>query len=171
GTTRGVTLHDVDLGNFRIGGGAIRQLPREHAGFQRALLPGQVTRLSSCLPRARGGERLLDDGPRDRRVLLQVFRELLIYDALDRSLDLAVAELRLRLTLELRLLHLDRENAGEPLPDIVAREAVEPALLEEPRLTRVIVDRAGEGRLEPGEVRPPLVGVDVVDEAERAVVV
>src|SRR2546422_10127150 len=45
----------------------------------------------------------------------------------------------------------------------ISREG-EILLLERPVLLRPLVDRAGEGRLEAGEVRPAFVRVDVVDE-------
>src|SRR5690606_11251058 len=81
------------------------------------------------------------------------------------------AQLGLGLSLELRLLDLDRDDAGESLTHIVAREPIDTALLEESGLASVVVDRAGQRRLEPGQVGTTFMGIDGVDEAERAVVV
>src|SRR3989449_11287551 len=52
----------------------------------------------------------------------------------------------------------------------ISREG-EILLLERPVLLRPLVDRAGEGRLEAGEVRPAFVRVDVVDEREGVLAV
>jgi hypothetical protein len=71
----------------------------------------------------------------------------------------------------LRLAHLHADDGREPLAHVVAGERVQSALLEEPRLARVVVDAARERGLEAREVRAALVGVDVVDEGERVLVV
>src|SRR2546430_2874153 len=72
----------------------------------------------------------------------------------------------LGLALELRLLDLDAEHAVESLADVVARER-ELFLLQGAVLLRPLVDRAGERRLEAGEVRAAFVRVDVIHERER----
>src|SRR5690606_8676752 len=120
--------------------------------------------------RPRGLDRLLDDPLRDRGVLVQEDPEPLVDDLRDRALDLRVPELRLRLALELRLPDLEREDARQPLPDIIARERVR-VLLEQAVLLRVVVQRTRERGLEAGQVRAALVRVDVVDEGERVFVV
>src|SRR5690606_17519471 len=97
-------------------------------------------------------------------------RELLVDDLLDGAPNLRVAQLGLRLTLELRLADLDREHAREPLAHVVTRERVR-VLLEQVVLPRVIVERTRQRGLEAGQVRAAFVSVDVVDEGERVLVV
>src|SRR5207249_1056661 len=77
----------------------------------------------------------------------------------------SVAERRLCLTFELRLGELDRENRGKTLTNVLALE-VFILLREQPVLARVVVERAGQCRLEAREVGAPLVGVDVVGKRE-----
>ena len=68
---------------------------------------------------------------------------------------LRVAELRLRLAREVRVLHADRDRADDSLADVVAVEL---------RLRRVLVERLREALLERGEVRAALRRVLAVDE-------
>ena len=81
-----------------------------------------------------------------------------------------VAQLGLRLALELRLGELHRDHGGQALADVLARE-VRVLLLQEPLLAAVGVDRAGERRAEAGEVRAALVRVDVVREGEDGLLI
>ena len=82
---------------------------------------------------------------------------------LDEAPHTRVPELRLRLTLELRLGELHRDDRGEPLAHVFALEVLL-LLLQEVHAARVLVQRARERRLEAGEVRAALVRVDVVRE-------
>ena len=82
---------------------------------------------------------------------------------LDEALDRRVAELRLRLPLELRVAQLDRDDRGEALADVLALEVVL-LLLQQSLVARVAVERARERRAEAGEVGAALVRVDVVRE-------
>ena len=80
--------------------------------------------------------------------------------------DARVPELRLRLTLELRVLELDRDDRGEPLADVLALERAV-LLLEEALLARVAVERSRQRRAEALQVRAAVVRVDVVREREH----
>ena len=83
----------------------------------------------------------------------------------DQALDRRIAELRLRLTLELRIAQLHRDDRSEALANILALEVLL-LLLQKTLVARVAVQRAGESRAEPGEVRAALGRVDVVRERE-----
>ena len=75
----------------------------------------------------------LYDLPPDRRVHLQEVAQLLVDDRLDDALDVAVAELRLRLPLELGIGHLDGDDADEAFANVLAGQGgLE--FLEEPDL-------------------------------------
>ena len=75
------------------------------------------------------------------RVLLEPLRELLVRGALDERPDLGVAELGLRLALELRVAQLHRDDRGEALADVLAEEVL--VLLLEVALARA---RSGSRR-------------------------
>src|SRR6478735_5423990 len=74
---------------------------------QSASLPGSVEFSSAHLRR---GDGLADDRARLRRVLLEELGELGVDDRRDEPLHPGVAELRLRLALELRVLQLGRDD-------------------------------------------------------------
>ena len=84
--------------------------------------------------------------------------------------DLGVAQLGLGLTLVLGILQLDADDGHQSLADILAAEVLL-FFLEEALGPRVVVDGAGEGRPEAGQVSAAFVGVDVVREREDVVVV
>ena len=67
-----------------------------------------------------------------------------------------VAELRLRLALELRLAELHRDDRGEPLAHVLALEVVL-LLLEQALRARVLVQRPRQRGAEAGKVRAALV--------------
>src|SRR6185437_11085349 len=96
---------------------------KRHA-VERALPPSQLAGLASSLPRISRGERLLEDLLRLGRVLLEELGELDVDRLLDEAAHPGVAELRLCLPLELRLLELDRDHSREPLADVLALEVV-----------------------------------------------
>src|SRR5690606_34822229 len=160
-----VSLDEVDLAHRRVADRAVRELPREDATLERALLARQIPRAASRFPRPRRLQRLVDDPPRGLRVLVEEDREVLVHRGLDGAPDLAVAELGLGLPLELRLHHPDAEHARQALADVLSGQAL--VLLEQLVAPRVVVDRAGERRLEAGQVRAALVRADGVDEGVR----
>src|SRR5262249_31842926 len=157
-------LYDVELAERGVALLAVGELARQRAAVERALAADEIARLARGLPRARGVDRLADDAARHRRVLLQVVTQLVVENGLDDALHLGVPELRLGLTLELRVRDLDADDGGQPLADVLARDALL-QILREVVLRRVVVDRARERRLEAGQVASALVRVDVVREA------
>src|SRR4028119_840189 len=164
---RRVSLDDVQLAPGRVLGRTIRKLARKRRALQVALahlVPDRAGRQ----PRPRRLKRLVDDRLSLSRPLLQELRQVLVGGALHQALDLGVPELGLGLPLELRLAELYRYDGREPLADVVAGEGLL-LLLEESFMPRIRVDGARERRPEAGEVRPALVGVDVVGEREDGV--
>ena len=81
-------------------------------------------------------------------------RELLVDDPLDEGLRLGVAELGLRLALELRLAELDRDDRGQALADVVAGEVVV-LLLEQPLVARVPLTSVVSAARKPSSWVPP----------------
>src|SRR5215218_1477045 len=166
----GVALHDEDLAQRRVLDRAIGELARQAGVLERALAPGEITRLARGRARLRCRDRLADDLARLGRVLLQELGELLVDDRGDEALHARVTELGLRLALELRVGQLGRDHRGEPLAHVLAGEVVV-LLLELALLTSVAVERARERRAEARQVRAALVRVDVVREREDRLLV
>ena len=84
---------------------------------------------------------------------------------LDDVLDLGVVQLAFGLALELRVGEAHRDDGGQALAHVVAGE-VGVTLFEDVGLAGVVVEGAGEGAAEAGEVRAAVNGVDVVGEGE-----
>src|SRR4051812_3653947 len=166
----GVALDDEDLAQGRVLDGAVGELAGQPRVLEGALAPREVARLARGRARLRSRDRLADDLARVGGVLLEEFGELLVDDRRDEPLHAGVAELRLRLTLELRIGQLRRDHCREALADVLPGEVVV-LLLELALLPRVAVERAGERRAEAREVRAALVGVDVVREREDGLLV
>src|SRR5699024_8697717 len=109
-TTSGVTLHDVKLRNLRILGTAISELTWQTTQVRRRLTAHQLTRLARCHTSLRRRHGLIYDGLGLSRVGINPVIEVLIDCTLNNALDLRVAELRLGLTLTLRLSTLERDH-------------------------------------------------------------
>ena len=124
---------------------------------------GHVTRLAGGDAGRGRGLRLADDVLALGRVALEPVAQAVVEDALHERLGLGVAQLGLGLTLELRLGHLDRDDGGEALADVVAGHAVL-ALLDQPPGFAPPVDRVGQRRTEALLVGAALVRVDGVGE-------
>ena len=124
---------------------------------------GQVARLAGGDPGRRRGLRLADDVLALGGVLLEPGAELVVDDPLHEALGLGVAELGLGLALELRLGELDRDDRGQALADVVARDPVL-ALLDQAPLLAPVVDQGGQRGAEALLVGAALVGVDRVGE-------
>ena len=121
---RGLPLHDVDLAPGRIAFLTVGQLSRQRAVVESALAPHQIPRLARRLPCSGRVDRLVDDPLGDGRILLEVRAQPVVDNRLDDSLYLGVAELRLRLALELRLRDLHADDHDQALPDVVAADAL-----------------------------------------------
>ena len=149
--------------------------------MQSASLPGRpmppiadlraVSRALRAAARARDRvDGLADDLLGLLRVLLEELGELGVDHRLDEALHARVAELGLRLALELRVGQLGRDDGRQALADVLALEVLV-LLLQQARAARVAVDRPRQRRAEAGEVRAALVRVDVVGEREDRLLV
>ena len=120
-----VALDDEDLALLGVGRLAVGELAGQAAAAEQPLArAGQVARLAGREPGLLGGLRLADDLLALGGVLLEPGAELVVDQSLDEALGLGVAELGLGLSLELRLGELDGDDRGEPLADVVTRDAV-----------------------------------------------
>src|SRR5262249_43123809 len=123
GTAGGVALDDEELGELRVAYLTVGELLRDLAA-ERTLAPREVTRFARRLPRTCSRDRLRDDLLRVGRVLLEELRQAGVDRRLDEALDPRVAELRLRLTLELRVLQLHGDDCGEAFAHVVSFEVL-----------------------------------------------
>src|SRR6185503_233926 len=136
---------------------------RQRPALEEGLPAREVARLlrgQTCFRRLLG---LPDDAAGLTGVLLEPLGQLGVDGGLDERAHRGVAELRLGLTLELRLAKLDRDDRDQPFADVLADQVVL-FLLQEALLARVAVEHVREGLLEALLVHAALVGVDRVGE-------
>ena len=100
-----VTLHDEQLGLGRVLGAAVRELAGQAAQVGGGFAAHQIAGLARRLPGLRGRHRLVHNGLGLGRVGVEPIREVFVHRALDKTLDLSVAQLRLGLALKLRVGH------------------------------------------------------------------
>src|SRR5207245_10052936 len=108
---------------------AVGELPRQAAAVERALAAREVLGLACRLAYAGRLDALQDNTPALGRMLFEVDGEAIIQQRLDRALHLAVAELRLRLPLELGLGHLHADDCRETLTVILSLHSLVVMLL------------------------------------------
>ena len=162
---RRVTLDEEYLTLLRVAVRAVGELAGKSAAGHRVLALHALASLA-CRDTCRSCENhLVANHLCLLRVLLKIVGERLAYSLLNGACHLAVAELGLCLTLELRLCHLDSDYGCEALAEVLACYLYL-RLLYLLRDSRVVVgvslQRACKGCAETGEVCAALYGVDVV---------
>ena len=159
-----VALYDVELGELGVILVAVAQLVGHRRAAEGALAADGFARLARGLARAVGRHGLIQNRARHDGVLLKELHQLVGHEAVDQRADLAVAELRLRLTLELRVRKLDGNDAGKTLAAVFAAYFV--AFLDDAVFDAVGVQNARERGLEAGLVHTALGRMDVVGKRE-----
>jgi hypothetical protein len=150
-TTGGVTLDHEQLGQRRILDRAVGELARQRRVLERRLASGQVTRLARGLAGALSLDGLHDHRTRLTRVLLEELAQAGVDDRLHEAGYAGVAELRLRLTLELWVAELDGDDRGQPLTHVLSGEVVL-FVFEQAVVAGVLVERARERGAEAAHV-------------------
>src|SRR5581483_12017885 len=166
----GVALDDEQLRLAGIARGAVGQLARHRRRLQQRLAPGQVAGLAGGHPGPGGLGHLRHDLLRLGGVLLEPVPQAGVGRLLHQRAHVGVAELRLRLALELRVAEIDRDDGAQALPDVFSGEGVV-LLLEEALLPGVLVHDVGEGLAEALLVHAALGRGDVVGEAVEPLVI
>ena len=115
-------------------------LPGSDADSSRPLRRVRSRALRAATRAVAAWMRLADDVRGLVRVAVQPVVEVLVDDLLDEGLRLGVAQLGLRLALELRLAQLDRDDRGQTLADVLAGEVVV-LLAQQLLVARVLVDQ------------------------------
>src|SRR6266545_605395 len=164
-----VALDDEEFGQLRVADRAIGELARKGRAVECGLAARQLTRLARSEAGAHRCDRLVRYRPRVGRVLLEELREVLVDGRLDEAFDARIAELRLRLALELGVPQLHGDDCGEPLAHVLSLELL--VLLQQLHVLRFAVERARERAAEAGEVRAALDRVDVVRKREHRLLV
>ena len=164
-----VALDDVELRQRRVAVVAVAQLVGHVEALEPVFAADIFARTARGFAGARGRERFFDDHAADGGVFLQKLRQAVEHDGIDERAHLGVAELGLRLALELGVRELDGDDRREALAAVLAGDAV--ALLEDAGLFAVGIERAGERSLEAGLVHAALRRVDVVGEGDDDFVV
>ena len=167
-----LTLDDEQLALARVALLTVGQLARQRRHLERTLALHQLAGLArglAGLGRQRG---LADHHPRFLGMALEELAEPIGHHRADRGADLARHQLVLGLVRVLRIGDLHRDDRGEALAQILARQrGALGVLAEELVLGGVGVDRAGQRLSEPGEVRPAVAVLDRVGEADELLVV
>ena len=158
-----ISLYDEDLTFLGIPAVAVHQLAGKTHALQCGLSAGQIPRSSGGCPGTLRQYGFFAHDLRHRGVLLQKIGKLLGNDALHRSLGLRGTQLLLRLSLELRILNLHRDNAGEALTNVLAGE-IGLRILQELMLPGIVVEGFCQCIFKTGKVGTALRGIDVVDE-------
>ena len=117
-----ISLDDEDLTLIRILRVTVDELTRKTDTIERRLSSRKITGPTCRCTRTLGEYRLLTDGTRHARVLLEIVGELLTDDVLNRGLRLGVSKLLLGLSLKLRILDFNRNDGRETLTDIITAQ-------------------------------------------------
>eukprot|EP00968_Pinguiococcus_pyrenoidosus_P015269 scaffold1402_cov254-Pinguiococcus_pyrenoidosus.AAC.11 len=165
-----VAFHEVELRLPAVAAAAVRQLPRKHGADQNRLSTHHLASGFGGGCRVRSFHALLQDGLKELLIEVEGLVQLFRNDGVHGLPNLRIAEAALRLALELRLGHLDRNDGGQPLPNELAWQRPR-VLLDLPNLLAGVVDYPRDHRLDGVHVGAPVTRLDSVREADDHVVV
>ncbi|MCY1394010.1 hypothetical protein D9M71_89230 [compost metagenome] len=167
--TRGVTLHDVQFGEGGILLLAVGELAGQAGDIQRALAAGHFAGLARGFAGTGGVDHLADHGLGFVGVLQQEVGEVLAHFLFHRGLHLGGDQLVLGLRAEFRVRHLHRDDRSQAFTGIVTGGG-DLVLLRQAFGLDVVVQVAGEGGAEAGQVGAAVALRNVVGEAEDVLV-
>ena len=98
-------------------------------------------------------------------MLLEVLRQGIADGRVDDAGDLRVAELRLRLSLKLRLSHLDRDHGCKSLTEVITSD-LDLLLLKDAGVIGIFLQGTCQCTTEAGQVSTTLSGMDIIDVGE-----
>ena len=145
---------------------AVGKLSWKCASLKCALAQHQVACLARRFATARRIQRLANHLFPVARILFKELQHASVHRSLHNPLHLGCAELRLRLSFELRINKLDGDNSGETFAHIFTGE-VRIVVFDRAILAAPIVQRTGECGAEAGDVCSAVNGVDVVCKCEQ----
>ena len=169
-SARRITLHDEELGFGRVFFLTIGEFPRQGADVQRRLAPRQIAGFASRFARRSG----LDDFHHDLLgffgMLFKPFGQFLCHQTFDHGTNLGRDQLVFGLGREFRVRHFDRQNTGQPLTRIIARDR-DFLFLRNAAFGRVFVDHTGERATKACQMGATIALGDVVGKAEDILVI
>ena len=118
GTTRRISLNNINFTVFRIFIGTVSQFSGKRRTLQSGLTACQISCLSGSIPCPLRQNRLLTDNFGNRRILLQKVSELFTYNIVNSTSRLRISEFLFRLSLKLRIFNLNADDSGQSLSDI-----------------------------------------------------
>ena len=124
----------------------------------------QVAGFAGGLPGSGGSEAFFDDALGIIGVLFKVKAKPVVDDAFHDALDLGIAQLAFGLAFKLRLGELDADDGRQAFADIIAGQ-VGFIFLDQLVLAGIIIQDAGQGGTETGQVGAAVDGIDAVGEA------
>ena len=167
GAAGGIAFDDVKLGVGRVAIGAIGQLAGQAAAGEGAFAHG-VAGLAGGFAGAGGHEAFVNNFFSDGGIGVEEAHQALIDDGGDQAFDFGVDELDLGLGFEARIGQFDAQDTDQPFADIVAGNG-RVFFLEQLIGAGVLVDGAGQGGAESGEMGAAVGIGDGVGEAKNLV--
>ena len=165
-----ITLDQVQFAQLGILLLAVRQFARQSAQVQSPFTPNRFPGLAGRFTGPGRLDGFFQDALGNRGILFQELGQFLVDQGLNIPLDLGVAQLGLGLSLELRLGDLDRDDTGQTLAQVIARDG-DLLLLEQIVGGGIAVHGTGQGRLEADQMGATLMGIDVVGKGEDLLIV
>ena len=163
GTTRRVTLDDIELTFCRIFRATVSEFPRESRALEGSFTDDRVSSISCCSSCTGREETLIDDRFCRFRMLSQKVIKPFIEDLIDDSLEFRIDELFLRLRRESQFGNLHRYDRTDPFEDIDGFE-IGIFFLQELLFSSVFIDRASEGHTKSDDMSSSFWSDDIVDE-------
>ena len=161
GTARGISLYDVNLAILRILVRAVCKFSRKRHAIQCRFSSCKVTCFSGCFSGSLCKNRFLNGSFGNCRVLLQENLQLFAHNAVYCASGLAVSQLLLGLSLELRISDLDTYDCCQALSDIITAE-VRLTVLKKLVLTCIVIKCVGYRITETGDMCTALRRIDII---------
>src|SRR5579883_3460764 len=165
GAAGGFALDQEQFAAIRLALRAVGELAGEASAIEGAFAAGEVAGLAGGLAGAGGFDRLVDDLAGDGGVLLEEGAQLFVDERLHDAGDVGVP-FAFGLAFELGLGKFDADDGDQAFADVIAGEVLFD-VFKEAELLAGVIDGAGEGGAEAGQVGAAIDGVDVVGEAEN----
>ncbi len=165
GAAGGVTLHQVEFGQRGVAFLAVGQFARQAGDVQGALAAGHFAGLARGLARPCRFDDLGGNGLGITGIFQQVVGQVLRHRGFHRGLHLRGHQLVLGLGGKLGIRHLHRQYRRQALAGIIPGSA-HLGLLGDALAFHVLVEGAGQGAPESGQVSPAIPLGDIVGETE-----